>query len=102
MGNPPLFLVQKVDKVCSLLEHTCAILSSFKILVIFKNTSADFVLISADVLLKMIIILKELRIIAQICSYNKRTLDSEMFYMIILKSDHFKNTVTRFSVLSKL
>ena len=34
----------------------------FKIMIIFNNTSADFVLISADVLSKMIIILKELRI----------------------------------------
>ena len=69
MGNPPLFLVQKVDKVCSLLEQTCAILSSFKIVVIFNNTSADIVLISADVTLKMTTILKELRI-AQLCSKN--------------------------------
>ena len=46
--------------------------SFFKIVVIFNNTSADFVLISADVLLKMIIILKELRIL-QLCSYIKWT-----------------------------
>ena len=39
-----------------------AILSSFKDTIIFNNISADFVLISADVLLKIIIILKELRI----------------------------------------
>ena len=43
------------------LEHSCAILSSFKIVIIFNNTSADSVLISADALLKMITILKELR-----------------------------------------
>ena len=42
-------------------------LSSVKIMIIFNNTSADFVLISADVLLKMIILLIELRI-AQLCS----------------------------------
>ena len=42
-------------------------------MVIFNNTSADFVLISADVLLKMTTILKELRI-AQLCSKNDRTL----------------------------
>ena len=29
-------------------EHSCAILSSFKIMIIFNNKSADFVLISAD------------------------------------------------------
>ena len=54
-------------KVRPFLEHSCAILSSFKIVVIFNMTSADFVLISADVLLKMITILKELRI-AQLSS----------------------------------
>jgi hypothetical protein len=48
--------------VCSFLEHSCSILSSFKIMIIFNNTSADFFYILADVLLKLIIILKELRI----------------------------------------
>ena len=47
------------SKVSLFLDRSCAILSSFKIVVIFNNTSADFVLISADVLLK---ILKELSI----------------------------------------
>ena len=42
-------------------------------MVIFNNTSADFVLISADVLLKMSTILKELRI-AQLRSKNIRSL----------------------------
>ena len=37
----------------------------------FNDTSADFVLISADVLLKMTTILKELRV-AQLRSKNKR------------------------------
>ena len=60
-------------KVRLFLDRSCAILSSFKIVVIFNNTSADFVLISADVLLKMTTILKELRI-AQLCSKNDRTL----------------------------
>jgi hypothetical protein len=41
----------------------------------FNNTSADFVLISADVILKIITILKELKI-AQLCSKNGRTLIS--------------------------
>ena len=45
----------------------CWILSSFKIMIIFNDTSRKFVLISGAVILKMIIILKELRI-AQLCS----------------------------------
>ena len=49
-------------KVRSFLENSCSILSFFKLVMIFNNTSADFVLISADVLLKIITILKELRI----------------------------------------
>ena len=44
-------------------------------MIISDNTSADFVLISADVILKMITILKEPRI-AQLCSKNGRTLDN--------------------------
>ena len=46
------------------------ILSSLKIMIIFINTSADFVLMSADVLLK---ILSEVRI-AQQFPYNEWTL----------------------------
>ena len=62
-------------KVRSLLENSCSILISFKIVVIFNNiTSADFVLMSADVVLKMTTILKEMRI-AQQCSKSERTLD---------------------------
>ena len=45
-------------KVRLFLDRSCAILSSSKIVVIFNNTSADFVLISADVLVKMTTILK--------------------------------------------
>ena len=59
--------------VRSFLEHSCAILSSSKIVVIIKITSADLALISADVALKMTTILKEMRI-AQLCSKNGRTL----------------------------
>ena len=55
-----------VYKVLSLLEHSCAILISFKIVVIFNITSADFVLI-----------LKEMRI-AQLCSKSERTLVSTL------------------------
>ena len=39
-------------KVCSFLEHSFAILGSFKIVIIFYNTWADFVLISADVFIE--------------------------------------------------
>ena len=56
-----------VTKIFSYYEHSWGTLISFKIAIIFNNTSADFVLISADVILKIIIILKELRI-AQVCS----------------------------------
>ena len=48
-------------------------LSFFKIVIIFNNTSAEIKTKSADVLLEMITILKELRI-AQLCSKNERTL----------------------------
>ena len=54
-------------KVRPFLEHSCAILSSFKTVIIFNNTSAEIKTKSADVLLKMIKSLKELRI-AQLCS----------------------------------
>ena len=63
-----------LSKIHLFLDRSCTILSSFKIVVIFNNTSADFALISADVLLKMITILKELRIV-QLCSKNERTLE---------------------------
>ena len=53
------------------------ILSSFKIVIIFNNTSAEIKAKSADVLLKMITILKELRI-AQLCSKTERTLYKNM------------------------
>ena len=49
-------------KVRSLLEHICAILISFKIVVIFNTTSADIKTKSGDVVLKMTTILKEMRI----------------------------------------
>ena len=56
-------------KVRSFSEHSCAILSSFKIVIIFNKIKTK----SADVLLKMITILKELRIM-QLCSKNELTL----------------------------
>ena len=43
-------------------------------MIIFNNTSAEIKTKSADVLLKMIIVLKELRI-AKLCSWNEQTLE---------------------------
>ena len=62
-----------LTEVRSFLEHSCMILNSFKIVIIFNITSTDFVLISADVSFKMITVLKEMRI-AQLCSKNEWTL----------------------------
>jgi hypothetical protein len=72
-------------EVRSFLENSCSILSFFKIVIIFNNTSADFALISADVLLKMITVLKELRI-TQLCSKKERTL---IKIFLITKLDKF-------------
>ena len=55
-------------------------------MIIFDNTSADFVLISADVILKRIIILKELRI-AQLRSKNQRTLAIQGFATVPAKNE---------------
>ena len=74
----------KFAKVRPFHEHSCTILSSFKIVIIFNNTPADFVLISADVLLKKISILKELRMAAKVCSKNERTLSSTSFERCLL------------------
>ena len=63
----------EIGKVRPLLEQSCTILSSFKIMVIFNTSSADVVLISADVIMKITTILNELRI-AQLCSKIGRTL----------------------------
>ena len=43
-------------------ENNYAILISFKTMTIFNNTSADIKTKSADVLLKMVIVLSEMRI----------------------------------------
>ena len=58
------------------------LLSSIKIMIIFNDTSADFVMISSDVLSKMIIILIELRIM-QLCSKNERTLTKSVWNCIV-------------------
>ena len=65
-GAPP----KKFSKVRLFLNHT-SVLS--KLWSFFNNTSADFVLISADGILRMTTILKELRI-SQLCSKNEQTL----------------------------
>ena len=66
-------------KVHSFLEHSCAILSSFKIVIIFNTTSAEIKTKSVEVLLKIITILKEL------CSKKERTL------ILALMTDWFEN-----------
>ena len=50
-------------KVRLFLDRSCAILSSFKIVVIFNSTTAEIKTKSADVLLKMTTILEELIIL---------------------------------------
>ena len=53
--------------------HSCTVLISFKIVVIFNTTSAEIKTQSADAILKKATILKEMRI-AQLCSKKERTL----------------------------
>ena len=48
-------------KVHTVYEHSYTILISLKTMTIFNNTSADSVLVSADVLFKKVIVLSELR-----------------------------------------
>ena len=66
-------------------------LSSFKIKIIFNNTSAEIKTKSADVLLKMTTILKEMRT-AQLRSKNKRTFESDVFQQCVVHQalDKFK------------
>ena len=68
-----------LDKVRSFLQNSWAILSSFKTVFIFNDTSAEIKKKSADVLLKMITILKEHMRIAQVCAKNERTLVHDTF-----------------------
>ena len=49
-----------LSKVLSLLERSCAVLISFKIVVIFNTKSADIKTKSADFILKMTMVLKEM------------------------------------------
>ena len=79
--NLHFFCVRQPTKVRPFLDHSCcSILSSFKIVVIFNLTSAEIKTKSADIVLKMTIILKELRI-AQLCPKNGWTL-----YNVLLHS----------------
>ena len=66
----------ELSKVLLFLDRSCGILTFFKIVVIFNNTSAEIKTKSADVLLKMTTILKELRI-AQLCFKNEQSLIEE-------------------------
>ena len=63
----------KITSNTVLLDHSCTILLSFKIVVIFNIKSVDFVLMSADVVLKMTRILREMKI-EQLWSKSGRTL----------------------------
>ena len=62
-----------LPKVCSFLDHSCAILSSFEIVIMFNTTSTEIKTKSADVLSKIISILKNL-MIAQLGFKDERTL----------------------------
>ena len=55
-------IMKNFGKVHSFYEDSWAILISFKIVILINITSTDFVLISADVVLKSTTILKEMRI----------------------------------------
>ena len=68
-------------KVRLFLDSSCAILSSFKIVGIFNNTSAEIKKKSADVLLKMSTILN-----LQLWSKNKLTL---LFFLITRRYSYF-------------
>ena len=95
---------QNLPKVRSLLDHSCAILISFKIVVLFNNTSTEIKTKSADVLLKSTTIVKEMRI-AQLWSKSKRTLDKTIWPVAItvLKPrvyfDETKNNSIRFLLM---
>ena len=52
----------QITKIRSFYGDSCVILISFEIVVLFNITSADFVLMSADVVLKSTTISKEMRI----------------------------------------
>ena len=67
----------ELSKVLLFLDRSCGILTFFKIVVIFNNTSAEIKTKSADLLLKMTTILKELRI-AQLWFENKGALPKQI------------------------
>ena len=78
-GRSPSSKKFKETNVRSLLGHSYAILISFKIVVIVNTTSAESKRNSADVILKMITILKEMRIM-QLCSKSERTLGKNFIF----------------------
>ena len=57
-------------------------------------TSADFVLISADVILKMTKILNQLRI-TQMCSKNGRTFVKVSLMILVISGNYFQTKVPR-------
>ena len=61
---------------------------------IFNDTSAEIKTKSADVLLKMTTILKEMRT-AQLRSKNKRALESDVFQQCVLKDQALENSNSR-------
>ena len=85
---------QLYTRVHSLLEHSFAILISFEIGVIFNTTSAEVKTKSADIILKMITILKEMRI-AQFCSKSEWTLHKLSSYSWLFFNWHSKTITGR-------
>ena len=68
--------------------------SVLSIMIIFNNTSAEFVLISADVLLKMITILKEMRI-TQLCSFKWTDFSDKLLLDIQLIHSFMPNLILK-------
>ena len=91
--NLHFFCVRQPTKVRPFLDHSCSILSSFKIVVIFNLTSAEIKTKSADMILKMTTILKELRM-ARLCSKNGRTL---YVYYSLCKTGRIREQLAGFS-----
>ena len=97
-----LFMVElpcsQLKSVHFLKEHTCATLSSFKIVIIFNNTSAEIERKSADVLLEIIIILKDRAIVfLKWTDFSCRALSASFKENLKTRSpdislNHFKST----------
>jgi hypothetical protein len=99
----------RLSKQLKSVHHSCMILSSFKIMIIFNNTSPEIKPKSADVLLNMITIFEELRIV-QLCSKNEKTLEQSsvsvhrnflVFIPSFIVSDHPRAKVFHDQLLSQ-